>query len=80
MAMVIEDAPAGLQSARAAGMCSIAVTTTHPASQLRGDLLVVGLDALRVQWVPAGLTVDITPGLDRPTEWTAVPDTTSSSF
>jgi sugar-phosphatase len=32
--IVIEDAPAGLQAARAAGMGVIALTTTHPREQL----------------------------------------------
>lgn len=77
--LVIEDAPAGLQSARAAGMRSLAVTTTHPASQLRADLLVAGLDSLRVRWEPAGLTVDIAPGSDRTPQRTAVSDPISIS-
>jgi sugar-phosphatase len=31
---VIEDAPAGIQAAQAAGMSTIAITTTHDASEL----------------------------------------------
>src|SRR5581483_7915953 len=34
--VVIEDAPAGVQAAKAAGMRAIAVTTTHPAPDLTG--------------------------------------------
>jgi len=33
---VIEDAPAGIQAAQAAGMSTIAITTTHDASDLAG--------------------------------------------
>ena len=39
--VVIEDAPAGLQAAKAAGMRAIGVTTTHPAPDLADADLVV---------------------------------------
>ena len=39
--VVIEDAPAGLQAAKAAGMRAIGVTTTHPAAALSDADLVV---------------------------------------
>jgi HAD superfamily hydrolase (TIGR01509 family) len=39
--LVIEDAPAGVDGARRAGMKSIAVTTTHQASELSGANLVI---------------------------------------
>jgi HAD superfamily hydrolase (TIGR01509 family) len=39
--VVIEDAPAGLQAAKAGGMRAIGVTTTHPAADLRDADLVV---------------------------------------
>ncbi len=39
--VVIEDAPAGLQAAKAAGMRAIGVTTTHPAPDLFDAGLVV---------------------------------------
>jgi HAD superfamily hydrolase (TIGR01509 family) len=43
--VVIEDAPAGLQAAKAAGMGAIGVTTTHPASELGdADVVVVSLE------------------------------------
>jgi mannitol-1-/sugar-/sorbitol-6-phosphatase len=35
--LVMEDAPAGIHAARAAGMPVIAVATTHPADQLAAD-------------------------------------------
>ena len=35
--LVVEDAPAGVQAARAAGMPVIGVTTTHPSDQLPAD-------------------------------------------
>ncbi len=39
--VVIEDAPAGLRAAKAAGMRAIGVTTTHPAPELADAGLVV---------------------------------------
>ncbi|HMD88405.1 MAG TPA: HAD family phosphatase [Anaerolineaceae bacterium] len=45
--LVIEDAPAGIEGARRAGIKCIAVTTTHPAGELCGaDLVVERLDHL----------------------------------
>ena len=45
--VVIEDAVAGVEAARRAGMRCIAVTTTNPAQALEGaDLIVERLDAL----------------------------------
>ncbi|HKT60816.1 MAG TPA: HAD-IA family hydrolase [Gemmatimonadales bacterium] len=41
--LVVEDAPAGIQAARAAEMAVIAVTTTHPASQLAADACAASL-------------------------------------
>jgi mannitol-1-/sugar-/sorbitol-6-phosphatase len=35
--VVLEDAPAGLQAGRAAGMRVVAITTTHPADELQAD-------------------------------------------
>lgn len=41
---VVEDAPAGIQAARAAGMRVIAVTTTHTVEDVRGaDVVVSGV-------------------------------------
>ena len=41
--LVIEDAPAGVRAARAAGMRVIALTTTHSAAELNADALVGSL-------------------------------------
>jgi sugar-phosphatase len=40
--VVVEDAPAGIQGARAAGMPAIAVTTTHPREALQDANMIVG--------------------------------------
>lgn len=51
--LVVEDAPAGLQAARAAGMTAIGVTTTAPASELSAAHAVTGsLQELRVTIAP----------------------------
>jgi beta-phosphoglucomutase len=42
--IVVEDAPAGIEAARRAGMKSIGVLTTH--SELKADVVVPGLDQL----------------------------------
>jgi sugar-phosphatase len=42
--LVIEDAPAGLIAARAAGCATLAVTTTHDAGALAADVVVTGLN------------------------------------
>lgn len=61
--VVIEDAPAGIQSARAGGMKVIGIASTYPASKLGGaDWVVTGLAQIQVQ--PdggAGLSVSIVP-------------------
>ncbi|MFF4397698.1 HAD family hydrolase [Streptomyces sp. NPDC001480] len=44
--VVFEDAPAGLQAGRAAGMTTVALTTTHQAHELVADLVVENLSAL----------------------------------
>lgn len=48
--IVVEDAPAGLAAARAAGMKSVAVTTTHPPTVLaQADRVVRSLDEITPQ-------------------------------
>lgn len=44
--LVVEDAPAGLEAARKAGMRTIAVTTSHRADELDADLVVAGIHEL----------------------------------
>jgi sugar-phosphatase len=55
--VVVEDAPAGLLAARAAGMPTIAVATTYPAADLDADVVVEGLHQLRVDLDGGPLTV-----------------------
>ena len=53
--VVVEDAPAGIQAARAAGMKVISLPSTYPASQLReADAIVSGLAKIRVSVDGAG--------------------------
>jgi mannitol-1-/sugar-/sorbitol-6-phosphatase len=40
--VVIEDAPAGLEAARAAGMRTLGFASTHPRDALRGASLIIG--------------------------------------
>jgi len=48
--VVFEDAPAGVEAGRAAGMKVVGVTTTHPGGHLEGvDREVERLDELRVE-------------------------------
>ncbi|MGW9367455.1 HAD family hydrolase, partial [Streptomyces albidoflavus] len=47
--VVFEDAPAGLASGRAAGMRTVALTTSHPAAELTADAVVSDLTAVSVQ-------------------------------
>jgi sugar-phosphatase len=58
--LVVEDAVSGLVAARAAGMATLAVTTTYQAAALDAEVVVTDLDAVRfvasadgVQVVPA---------------------------
>ncbi|MGB3541753.1 HAD-IA family hydrolase, partial [Rubrivirga sp.] len=57
--VVVEDAPAGVEAARRAGMRPIAVTTTHAAAQLGGAVAVVSsVGSLVVAAGPGGLRVE----------------------
>jgi beta-phosphoglucomutase len=50
--IVIEDAMAGIEAARAGGMKCIAVTTTHPAEKLKAaDLVVSSLETVTMAMV-----------------------------
>lgn len=55
--LVVEDAPAGLASARAAGCATLALATTMAADRLDGDLVVRDLDAVRFDLMPDGVRV-----------------------
>jgi sugar-phosphatase len=46
--LAVEDAPAGLASARAAGCTTIALTTTHPAAEVHADVVLASLADLRL--------------------------------
>jgi mannitol-1-/sugar-/sorbitol-6-phosphatase len=57
-ALAVEDAPAGVAAARAAGITTVAVTSTHPAAQLTGaDVVVDDLSAIRPSRRNGRLTV-----------------------
>ncbi|MEV4435770.1 HAD-IA family hydrolase [Streptomyces sp. NPDC049555] len=51
---VVEDSPAGLASGRAAGMTTIALTTTHAAHDLEADATVEDLTGITVRVAPDG--------------------------
>ena len=55
--VVVEDAPAGLAAARAAGMATIAVTTHYGRAELDADLVVEDLQNVRVEVDGHALTI-----------------------
>ncbi len=55
--LVVEDAAAGIASARAAGAATLALTTTMAADRLDGDLVVPDLGAVRFSLVPDGVRI-----------------------
>ncbi|MFG2891561.1 HAD family hydrolase [Streptomyces sp. NPDC048248] len=55
--VVFEDAPAGLQAGRAAGMTTVALTTTHRTEELVADAVVPDLSAVSVQATNGGLEI-----------------------
>ncbi|MFJ4723372.1 HAD-IA family hydrolase [Streptomyces luteogriseus] len=57
--VVFEDAPAGLAAGRAAGMTTVALTTTHRAHELHADLVVEDLSSLSALVTEQG--VEISP-------------------
>ncbi len=57
--LAVEDAPAGLASARAAGCITLAVTTTHPAAELEAGAVVGTLADVR--FTVRGDTVRLAP-------------------
>jgi sugar-phosphatase len=52
--LVLEDAPAGIEAARAAGMRVIALTTTHRTSELRADACASSLAGVHVGRIDQG--------------------------
>jgi sugar-phosphatase len=57
--VVFEDAPAGLRAGRAAGMTTVALTTTHQAHELRADLVVKDLSALSALVTDGGVEISV---------------------
>ncbi|MDI3386812.1 HAD-IA family hydrolase [Streptomyces sp. B-S-A8] len=55
--VVFEDAPAGLRSGRAAGMTTVALTTTHTADELSADAVVPDLSAVSAQAIEGGVEI-----------------------
>jgi len=53
--LVVEDAPAGLESARAAGCATLAVITTTRPEDLIADAVVPDLSHVRFEATPAGI-------------------------
>jgi sugar-phosphatase len=52
--IVVEDAPAGIEAARAAGIRVLALATTHPASALSADAVVRSLASVHLGRIDAG--------------------------
>jgi HAD superfamily hydrolase (TIGR01509 family) len=50
----VEDSVQGLESARTAGLRTVAVAQTYPAEALRADLVIPTIDRLDVDWLIAG--------------------------
>jgi len=57
--VVFEDAPAGLQAGRAAGMRTVALATTHRAGELDADLVVTDLSALSALATEGGVEITV---------------------
>ncbi|MEV8306226.1 HAD family hydrolase [Streptomyces flavidovirens] len=55
--VVFEDAPAGLRAGRAAGMKTVALATTHDASELIADVVVSDLSAVSAQATHGGVEI-----------------------
>lgn len=55
--LVVEDAPAGLESGRSAGAATLAVATTHQAHELDADRVVRDLSEVRFEATDAGVIV-----------------------
>ncbi|MFF8787644.1 HAD-IA family hydrolase [Streptomyces sp. NPDC015125] len=59
--VVFEDAPAGLAAGRAAGMVTVALTTTHRAEELSADAVVSTLAEVSAQAVDGSVEITLAP-------------------
>ncbi|MGP4044439.1 HAD family hydrolase [Streptomyces sp. 2A115] len=59
--VVFEDAPAGLQAGRAAGMTTVALATTHEAAELDADVVVDDLSAVSALVTAEGVEISTRP-------------------
>ncbi|MFS8203631.1 HAD family hydrolase [Streptomyces sp. CWNU-52B] len=57
--VVFEDAPAGLRAGRAAGMTTVALTTTHRAAELTADVVVEDLSAVSALVTDGGVELSV---------------------
>ncbi|MGW7007557.1 HAD-IA family hydrolase [Streptomyces sp. NPDC054933] len=57
--VVFEDAPAGLTAGRAAGMTTVALTTTHKTHELEADVIVPDLSAISAHATDSGVEIII---------------------
>lgn len=65
-AVAVEDAPAGVTAAKAAGLRTVAVTSTHKATALaHADVVVASLDEIKVTHAGTALKVAIRTGENR---------------
>ncbi len=55
--LVVEDAPSGITSGRAAGCATLGLTTSTPASALHADLVVATLADVLLEPTPTGIRV-----------------------
>lgn len=60
---VVEDAPAGIEAAKAAGMIAVGLLSTH--QQLEGDVIVESLDGLSPTHIASMLSGSLGSGLKR---------------
>ncbi|MEU7431657.1 HAD family hydrolase [Streptomyces sioyaensis] len=57
--VVFEDAPVGLAAGRAAGMVTVALTTTHRAEELSADIVVPDLSAVSAQATDGSVEITV---------------------
>ncbi|WP_051232128.1 MULTISPECIES: HAD-IA family hydrolase [Acidipropionibacterium] len=62
--LVVEDAPAGVEAARRAGMSALALTTSTPAAELPADAVVADLSQVTFRVGQAGAGLLPAPGRD----------------